>query len=58
MEEEFTSKVKVLEENKITIVQPTEALLNGMKDFGKTMAEEWEKAAGDDGKALLEAYRK
>lgn len=57
-EEEFTSKIKVLEENKITIVTPNDALLNGFKELGKTMAEEWEKSAGADGKAILEEYRK
>lgn len=55
-EEEFTSKVKVLADNKITIVTPTAALLNGLKDIGKTMAEEWVKSAGADGKAIMDQY--
>ena len=57
-EEEFTARRKDLADNGIKIVKPTEALLNGLKKVGQQMAEEWEKSAGADGTALLEAYRK
>jgi TRAP-type C4-dicarboxylate transport system substrate-binding protein len=57
-EEEFSVKKKVLADNKIIMVTPTPALLDALKGIGKQMAEEWEKAAGADGKALLDAYRK
>jgi TRAP-type C4-dicarboxylate transport system substrate-binding protein len=55
---ETDTALKTLASNKITIVQPSDALKNGFAGVGKTMTEEWEKAAGADGKALLDAYRK
>jgi TRAP-type C4-dicarboxylate transport system substrate-binding protein len=55
---ETDTALKTLASNKIAIVQPSDALKKGFAGIGKTMAEEWEKAAGADGKALLDAYRK
>jgi TRAP-type C4-dicarboxylate transport system substrate-binding protein len=55
---ETDEKIKVLALNKITIVQPSDALKQGFAEIGKTMAAEWENAAGADGKALLAAFRK
>jgi TRAP-type C4-dicarboxylate transport system substrate-binding protein len=55
---ETDEKIKVLALNKITIVQPSDALKQGFADIGKTMAGEWETAGGADGKALLAAFRK
>ncbi|MCL4768350.1 MAG: TRAP transporter substrate-binding protein [Hyphomicrobiaceae bacterium] len=57
-EEEFTTKKKELADNGITVVKPAAALLDGLKEVGKQMTVEWEKSAGADGKALLDAYRK
>jgi TRAP-type C4-dicarboxylate transport system substrate-binding protein len=55
---ETDEKIKVLALNKIAIVQPSDALKSGFAEIGKTMAGEWETAAGADGKALLAAFRK
>lgn len=57
-EEEYTQQKKILADNGIKVITPSPELLNGFKEVGKQMAEEWEKSAGADGKALLEAYRK
>jgi len=56
--EETAAKIKVLALNKITIVQPSAELKSGFAEIGKTMAAEWETAAGADGKAILDAFRK
>jgi TRAP-type C4-dicarboxylate transport system substrate-binding protein len=55
---ETDKALKVLADNKVTVVQPSDALKKGFAEDGKTMAEEWEKSAGADGKALLDSYRK
>jgi TRAP-type C4-dicarboxylate transport system substrate-binding protein len=57
-EGETDTALKTLASNKVTIVQPSDALKKGFAGIGKTMAEEWEKSAGADGKAMLDAYRK
>lgn len=57
-EDEFTTQMKVLADNGITIVKPSDALLGAFKKVGEQMAAEWEESAGADGKAILEAYRK
>ncbi len=56
--EETETALKTLADNGIKVVQPSDALKAGFAKIGATMAAEWEKSAGDDGKALLEAYRK
>jgi TRAP-type C4-dicarboxylate transport system substrate-binding protein len=55
---ETSDKIKVLATNGIKIIQPSDALKKGFAEVGKTMTAEWETAAGTDGKAILEAYRK
>jgi len=55
---ETTEKTKELADNKIVIVQPSDALKKGFAEIGVKMAAEWEQAAGADGKALLEAFKK
>ncbi len=57
-EAETDEKIKVMAGNKMTIVQPSDALKKGFADIGKTMTAEWEKNAGADGIAILGAYRK
>lgn len=57
-EAETDAKIKVLADNKVTIVQPSEALKKGFAEIGKTMTAEWEKTAGADGKTILDAFRK
>lgn len=57
-EEETDAKIKVMADNKMTIVQPSDALKKGFAKIGETMTAEWEKSAGADGKAILDAFRK
>jgi TRAP-type C4-dicarboxylate transport system substrate-binding protein len=57
-EEETASKTKILQDNKVTVVKPSDALKKGFADIGAKIAAEWEATAGADGKSLLAAYRK
>ncbi len=57
-EKETAEKTKVLADNKVVIVQPTPALKKALQDIGGAMAKEWETSAGEDGKAIMAAYRK
>jgi TRAP-type C4-dicarboxylate transport system substrate-binding protein len=56
--EETDKALKVLADNKIVIVQPSDALKKGFAEIGAKMTEEWQQAAGPEGKAILDAYRK
>jgi TRAP-type C4-dicarboxylate transport system substrate-binding protein len=49
--------LKTLEENGMKVMQPGEQLAGELETFGKTMTDEWLAKAGDDGKAVIEAYR-
>ena len=44
--------------NGINVVPPSAALKADLKKIGATMLAEWEKNAGADAKAVLDAYRK
>ncbi len=50
--------LKGLREGGMTVVGPSETLRNEFKGFGDTMTQEWLKSVGDDGKAILERFRK
>lgn len=54
---ETDEKVAVLEENGITVVEPSEELMSGLRDIGAQMLENWKAEAGDSGQALLDAYQ-
>jgi TRAP-type C4-dicarboxylate transport system substrate-binding protein len=56
--EETDKALKILADNKIVIVQPSDALKKGFAEIGAKMTEEWQQAAGPDGKVILDAYRK
>lgn len=56
--EETIARTQQLKDNKLTVVEPSPELKKGFTEVGRQIAEEWEKAAGADGKAILEAYRK
>ncbi len=53
---ETDAKVAILKENGITIVQPSDALMDGLREIGAEMLVNWKDKAGDTGAALLEAY--
>lgn len=44
--------------NGMQMITPSESLQKEFVDATKVMIDEWEKKAGDDGKKLLEEYRK
>ncbi|WP_395174049.1 TRAP transporter substrate-binding protein [Roseibium alexandrii] len=54
---ETKSKTAVLAENGITVVQPSSELIADLAAIGETMATEWQEQAGEDGTAILEAYK-
>lgn len=56
--EEMTEKTKALKESGLKVEPPSPELKAGLAKVGKTLTAEWEKSAGADGKAMLEAYRK
>jgi TRAP-type C4-dicarboxylate transport system substrate-binding protein len=49
--------LKTLEENGMKVSPPSEQLAKELEGFGQTMTDEWLKSAGDDGKAIVDAYR-
>lgn len=54
---ETDAKTKVLMENGIKVAKPSSALNDGLQKIGKTMAAEWLEKAGEDGTAVLGAYK-
>jgi TRAP-type transport system periplasmic protein len=57
-EEKTRWYVDQLKEKGMSIVTPSAALTADLKKIGATMTEEWVKAAGADGKAIIDAYNK
>ena len=53
---ETATKTKILKDNGIKIVKPTDKLMSGLKAIGATMLADWKKAAGPEGAAILKAY--
>lgn len=49
--------LKTLEENGMKVSPPSEQLASELEAFGQTMTDEWLATAGEDGKAIIEAYR-
>jgi TRAP-type C4-dicarboxylate transport system substrate-binding protein len=56
--EEMTIKTNALRAARIIVVAPSDALKAGLARIGEQIATEWAAAAGADGTAMLEAYRK
>ena len=56
--EELTAGyLKTLADNGMKVSGPSDQLKGELAEFGKTMSEEWIKAAGPDGKAIIDAYK-
>ncbi|NIR29480.1 MAG: TRAP transporter substrate-binding protein [Gammaproteobacteria bacterium] len=56
--EETAAKIEILREHGMTIHNPpSRRLMKGLKDIGSKMTADWAERAGDDGQAILEAYR-
>ena len=45
-----------LAENGMTVAAPSDQLKSDLKGFGETMTKEWLESAGDDGKAIIDAF--
>ena len=54
---ENATQIALLEEMGMTVVQPSEAVQTRMLEIGETMLEEWLELAGEEGTAVVEAYR-
>ncbi len=53
-----TESLENLKKNGMQILQPSAQLKSDMKKVGDTLLTEWLKTAGDEGKALVDAFRK
>ncbi|MER0239237.1 TRAP transporter substrate-binding protein [Fulvimarina sp. MAC8] len=54
---ETEEKTDELQSNGMTIVEPSDELLAGLKEIGATMQEEWQASASEEAKAIVEAYQ-
>jgi TRAP-type transport system periplasmic protein len=50
--------IAVLKANGVTIAQPSDSVKKALLAIGETMTNEWLASAGEDGKAIIDAYRK
>lgn len=55
-EDETAAQVATLEENGMTIAQPSEQLSQELAAIGETMTAEWLEEAGDAGQSVIDAY--
>lgn len=56
--EETAEKIRILREHGMHIHDPpSRRLMQDLKSIGATMTEDWAERAGEDGRAILEAYR-
>ncbi|MCI2393737.1 TRAP transporter substrate-binding protein [Aliiroseovarius sediminis] len=54
---ETEAQTAVLAENGITVVEPSDELMTGLREIGAQMLESWKTDAGETGEALLNAYQ-
>ncbi|WP_253913385.1 TRAP transporter substrate-binding protein [Pseudoruegeria sp. HB172150] len=54
---ETDEKIATLKENGMAVAEPSETLGGELAEIGATMTEEWLDAAGDEGAAVVEAYK-
>lgn len=55
--EEARAKKQILSDNGMQVLEPSDELMEGLREVGETMTDEWLEDAGADGGAILEAYR-
>jgi TRAP-type C4-dicarboxylate transport system substrate-binding protein len=55
---ETASKIKIMQNNGMTISEPTATLMQELKAIGKTVSADWLANAGADGKAVMDTYAK
>jgi TRAP-type C4-dicarboxylate transport system substrate-binding protein len=56
-QEETAAKTKILADNGMQVHQPSEALMQGLKEIGDKMIAEWKEESGPSGETVLEDYR-
>lgn len=56
--EKTNSYKETLVKNGMKVVEPSEALKTGLAEIGAKLTDDWAAKAGDEGKAVLDAYRK
>ena len=54
--EEADKQKAVLDENGLEVIEPSDELMEGLREIGEQMTEEWAEEAGADGEAILDAY--
>ncbi|MEZ5702864.1 MAG: TRAP transporter substrate-binding protein [Burkholderiaceae bacterium] len=57
-EEVDVDSIAVLKANGVAISEPSESVKKALLAIGETMTNEWLASAGEDGKAIIDAYRK
>jgi TRAP-type transport system periplasmic protein len=55
---ETSEKIKILQDNGMTVSAPSADLLKGLKDAGTKMTASWMKDSGADGEAILAGFNK
>jgi TRAP-type C4-dicarboxylate transport system substrate-binding protein len=53
---ENSDQIAVLKDNGMTVIEPSEELMAGLKKVGEEMLVEWKQAAGAEGETLLQAF--
>ncbi|MGR3323641.1 MAG: TRAP transporter substrate-binding protein [Pseudooceanicola sp.] len=53
---EAEEKTQVLADNGVTVVEPSDELVSGLKDIGDQMLENWKSEASDQAMSALDAY--
>ena len=55
--EETDLLVETLRKNGMTVVEPSEQLMQQLRKIGEQLTEEWVQAAGEDGKKIMSQYK-
>ena len=55
---ETAAKTTELNDNGMTVTEPSDTLLNGLKSIGSDMQKAWQDEASDDAKTIVDAYTK
>nr|WP_232830900.1 TRAP transporter substrate-binding protein [Tropicimonas sp. IMCC34011] len=56
-QDETQTQLATLEENGMTISEPSETLSQELSEIGDTMTQEWLEEAGDEGQSVIDAYK-
>lgn len=54
---ETDAQTTVLKENGMTVVEPGEELINGLKEIGAQMQAEWQASASDQAKSIIDNFK-